>query len=54
MNMGPDKMHPTVLMALADVITQPLSTIFEKTWQSDEVPSNWIKGNIAPIFKKYN
>jgi len=26
--------------------------IFEKSWQSGEVPGDWKKGNISPIFKK--
>jgi len=26
--------------------------IFEKTWQSGEVPGGWKKRNNAPIFKK--
>jgi len=50
--MAPDKMHPRVLRELAGGVAKPLFMIFEKSWQSGEVPSDWRKRNIAPLFWK--
>ncbi|KFQ47518.1 hypothetical protein N333_01588, partial [Nestor notabilis] len=51
-SMGPDEIHPWVLKELASEVARPLSIIFEKSWQSGEVPEDWRKGNIILIFKK--
>ncbi|CAM5084405.1 unnamed protein product [Natator depressus] len=51
-SMGPDALHPRVLKELADVIAEPLAIIFENSWPSGEVPEDWKKANVVPIFKK--
>ena len=49
---GLDKLHPRVLKALADIIAQPLARIFEHSWCTDQVPKDWKRASVVPIFKK--
>jgi len=39
-SMDRDGMHPQVLRELADVIAEPLSIIFERSWRTGEVPED--------------
>lgn len=50
-SVGSDKMHPRVRSKLANVAAKTLNTILENPWQSSEVPRDWKKGNITPVFK---
>jgi len=51
-SVGPDGMHPRLLRELADVIAEPLSIIFERFWRTGEVPEDWRKASVTPVFKK--
>ncbi|CAM4662215.1 unnamed protein product [Lepidochelys kempii] len=51
-SMGPDELHLRVLKELAAVIAEPLAIIFENSWRTGEVPDDWKKANVVPIFKK--
>ncbi|GAB0181915.1 mitochondrial enolase superfamily member 1 [Grus japonensis] len=50
-SMGPDSIHPRVLKELVDVV-RPFSIIFEKMWRSGDIPEDWKKANVTPIYKK--
>ncbi|KFP73882.1 hypothetical protein N311_04133, partial [Apaloderma vittatum] len=51
-SMGPDGMHPRVVKELAAVITKTLSIIYQHSWLTGEVPSDWKSGDVTPIYKK--
>lgn len=40
-SMGSDEMHLWVVRELVDEVTKPLSIVFDKSWQSGEVPTDW-------------
>ena len=47
-----DNIYLRVLRELADVIARPLSIIFEKSWRTGDVPEDWRKANVTPIYQK--
>ncbi|KAK4826739.1 LOW QUALITY PROTEIN: hypothetical protein QYF61_010992 [Mycteria americana] len=51
-SVGPDEIHPRVLKEMAEVLTKPLSIIYQQSWLTGEVPADWRLANVTPIFKK--
>ncbi|KAK4829538.1 hypothetical protein QYF61_005177 [Mycteria americana] len=51
-SMGPDGIHPRVLRELAEVLTKPLTTLYQQSWLTGEVPVDWRLANVTPICKK--
>jgi len=49
---GPDGINPRVMKELADLLTKPLSVIYQQSWLTAEVPVDWKLANVAPIYKK--
>ncbi|CAM5092187.1 unnamed protein product [Eretmochelys imbricata] len=45
-------MHPRILKELTEGISEPLAIIFEKSWKTADIPEDWKKANIVPIYKK--
>ncbi|KFO84477.1 hypothetical protein N320_12037, partial [Buceros rhinoceros silvestris] len=49
---GPDGIHPRVRRELAEVLTKPLSIIYQQSWLTGEVPADWRLANVTSIYKK--
>ena len=49
---GPDDLHPKALKELINVITEPLTIIFNVSKDTGIVPNIWKLGNIVALFKK--
>ena len=49
---GPDEIHPRLLIELADIISTPLGLLMSKTIKDGNIPEDWNKANISPIYKK--
>ena len=49
---GPDQWHPLFLRSIADLISLPLSILFQKSLQEGILPSEWSRACITAIHKK--
>jgi hypothetical protein len=49
---GPDLLHPRVLFEARNEIVQPLRMIFECSFSTTQLPTDWKSANISAIFKK--
>ena len=50
--MGPDGINPRVLMELVDVMAGPLLIIYQRSWESGEVPADWKLATAIPVYRK--
>lgn len=41
-SMGHGGIYPSILKELADIMPGSLSTIYQRTWKSGEVPTDWM------------
>ena len=51
-SMGPDGIHPRVLKELAYVMARLFLIIYQRSWESGEVPADWKLASVIPIYKK--
>ncbi|MCG8032702.1 MAG: reverse transcriptase domain-containing protein [Candidatus Thiodiazotropha taylori] len=49
---GPDRIKPLLLQKLSLEIAPILQVIFTKSLDEGSLPSDWLKANVSPIFKK--
>lgn len=49
---GPDKWHPLLLKGIADLISLPLSILFQKSLNEGILPMGWLNAIITAIHKK--
>ncbi|PKU42528.1 rna-directed dna polymerase from mobile element jockey-like [Limosa lapponica baueri] len=52
LSVGPDGIHSRVLRELEEVFSEPLSIIYQQSWQIGVVPADWCLANVTPIHEK--
>ncbi|KAK4807886.1 LOW QUALITY PROTEIN: hypothetical protein QYF61_007792 [Mycteria americana] len=51
-SMGPDGIHPRVRRELAEVLTKPLSILYQQSWLAWDLPGYWRLASVTPIHRK--
>ncbi|KAK4826106.1 LOW QUALITY PROTEIN: hypothetical protein QYF61_005244 [Mycteria americana] len=51
-SMGPDGIHPRVPRELVEMLTKPLSILYQQSWLTGEVTVDWRLANGMPIYNK--
>ena len=51
-SLGTDKIFPVVLNRCAEELAGALNALFTKSFQSGQVPQDWLDANVIPIYKK--
>ena len=49
---GPDNLSPHILKALADELSQMLTYIFQQSYDTGNLPEDWLKARVTPVYKK--
>jgi hypothetical protein len=48
---GPDGIHPSILKYCSAELSYPLSIIFNKSYQTGCLPTQWLQAEVTPIYK---
>ena len=49
---GPDQIAARILKQLTSVISPMLTSIYKRSYVTDEIPQDWRSADITPVFKK--
>ena len=49
---GPDGISPKLLKSAAEELVKPLTIIFRESMRTSEIPEDWRKAKVTPIYKK--
>ena len=50
--MWPDNLSLRVLKELADVLAEPIASIYNKSLEQEQVPNDWLNARVVPTYKK--